>query len=56
MKKVHLLMFGGVLLCLTGMAQTDTTLQEKPTADTLRVGSIIIKNGKEDKSEDSRHK
>jgi hypothetical protein len=53
MKKVHLMMMGGVLLCLTGMAQTDTMPQEKPTTDTLRVGSIIIiKNGKEDKSED----
>ena len=54
MKKVHLLMMGGVLLCLTGMAQTDTTQQEKPTPDTLRVGSIIIiKNGRENKTEDA---
>ena len=57
MKKVHLMMMGGVLLCLTGMAQTDTTLQESPASDTLRVGSIIIiKNGKENKNEETRHK
>lgn len=50
-------MMGGVLLCLTGMAQTDTTQQEKSTPDTLRVGSIIIiKNGRENKTEDTHHK
>lgn len=51
MNKVHLLLMGAVLLCLEGMAQTDTTLQEKTASDTLRVGSIIIiKNGKHDKA------
>ena len=44
-------MMGGMLLCLTGMAQTDTTLQENTSSDTLRVGSIIIiKDGKENKT------
>ncbi len=50
-------MMGGVLLCLTGMAQTDTTLQEKSSSDTLRVGSIIIiKDGRENKTEDNDQK
>ena len=31
MNKVHLLMMGAVMLCFEGMAQTDTTLQEKTT-------------------------
>jgi hypothetical protein len=57
MKKVHLMMVGSVLLCLTGMAQTDTLFQKNPASDTLRVGSIIIiKNEKENKNEEIRHK
>lgn len=57
MKKVNLLIVGGILLCLTGMAQNDTTQPETSANDTLRVGSIIIiKNGKEDNKEISHHK
>jgi len=52
MKKVHLLMMGGLLLCLAGKAQTDTITNPVNESDTIRVGSIvIIKNGKENKSE-----
>lgn len=52
MKKTHLMMMGSVLLCLTGLAQTDTSSIQKNTSDTIRVGSIIIvKNGEENKSE-----
>jgi len=48
MKKAHLLMTGGVLLCLSAMAQTDTTGSPAQSGDTLRVGSIlIVKDGKE---------
>lgn len=40
-------MMGGLLLCLAGKAQTDST---KTKSDTMRVGSIIIINdGKEEK-------
>ena len=49
-------MMGAVMLCFEGMAQTDTTLQEKTTPDTIRVGSIIIiKDGKRDKTENTDH-
>ncbi|MBX2923926.1 MAG: outer membrane beta-barrel protein [Chitinophagaceae bacterium] len=52
MKKVHLLMMGALLLCLAGKAQTDTIPVPDNNPDTIRVGSIvIIKNGKENKSE-----
>ncbi|MFT3703632.1 MAG: outer membrane beta-barrel protein [Agriterribacter sp.] len=55
MKKVHLMVMGSVLLCLSAVAQSDTTITQSSGADTLRVGSIIIvKDGKESKSED-RH-
>lgn len=48
MKKAHLLMMGGLLLCLSAGAQTDTTIVQS-NSDTIRVGSIIIvKDGKED--------
>lgn len=53
MKKAHLLMMGGLMLCLTASAQTtDTTMVE--IHDTIRVGSIIIiKDGTESASERS---
>lgn len=56
MKKVHLMMMGSVLLCLSATAQSDTTKSATATADTLRVGSIlIIKNGTENKPEEGHH-
>ncbi|MFT3748537.1 MAG: hypothetical protein QM768_09485 [Agriterribacter sp.] len=48
MKKAHLMMMGGLLLCLAANAQTDTTIVQSTSSDTIRVGSIIIvNNGKE---------
>ncbi|MCC6288609.1 MAG: hypothetical protein IT249_12075 [Chitinophagaceae bacterium] len=50
MKKAHLITMGGLLFCLAANAQTDTTIVQSTSPDTIRVGSIIIiKHGNDEK-------
>lgn len=53
MKKAHLMMMGGLLLCLAAGAQTDTSIVQTTSSDTIRVGSIIIIKGGKEQTTDS---